>query len=65
MAMTTCIKCGNTRFEIKETPVSGSRFRLLFVQCSSCGGAIAVQEMHNTNQLIIDLAKRLGVPNLI
>lgn len=61
MAMTSCVKCGNTTFEIKETKVSRSQFRLLFVQCSSCGGAIAVQEFHNTNQLIFDLAKKLGV----
>lgn len=65
MASTSCVKCGNTHFEMKQTSVAGSRYKCIFVQCSSCGGAIAVQEYHNTNQLIIDLAKKLGVHNLV
>ena len=44
MARTTCAKCGGGSFELRETAISGAKYRLYFVQCSSCGGAIAVQD---------------------
>ncbi|WP_434462847.1 hypothetical protein ACMV5L_10355 [Serratia plymuthica] len=61
MAATTCPKCPSRFFEMKETKVTGSSYRLLFVQCSACGAAISVQEYHNLGALIYKLAKKLGL----
>ncbi|WP_072036624.1 hypothetical protein [Leclercia adecarboxylata] len=60
MATTTCPKCPSTRFEAKETPVAGSNFRIIFIQCASCGAAISTTEFLHTNTLIKSLAKKLG-----
>lgn len=61
MALSTCMKCGNHRFEIKEVELSGSRYKNYFVQCSSCGGVVGVLPYTNTNILIEQLAIKLGV----
>ena len=42
MASTTCAKCGHTQFELKEIVVKDSAFRLMSVQCASCGTSIGV-----------------------
>ena len=60
MATTTCPKCPSTRFEVKETSVSGSNFRVIFIQCATCGAAISTTEVLHTNTLIKNLAKKLG-----
>jgi hypothetical protein len=53
MAFTTCVKCGGTSFEIQETRVARAAYRLYFVQCSSCGGAVAVQEFNNIGAFLL------------
>jgi hypothetical protein len=71
MAVSKCVACGGTFFELQETRVNRSAFRLNFIQCSSCGGVIGVQEFHNIGALIEDqnkviaaIAKQVGVsPN--
>ncbi|HHX4177520.1 hypothetical protein BWD41_16570 [Citrobacter braakii] len=60
MATTSCPKCSSTRFELKEHPVANSKYRILFIQCSSCGAAVGTTEYQNTNSLIHNLAKKLG-----
>ena len=44
MADSTCVKCGNTEFEVREGTPSGTERTLLYVQCSSCGGVVGVVE---------------------
>ncbi len=61
MASSTCIKCGSTRFEIKENSPTGSRFKIMFVQCNSCGGVVGIMDYYNIGQLIHDLAKKLNI----
>ena len=61
MALSTCIKCGGSSFEMKEATPRGSAFVLMFVQCSSCGGVIGVIDCDNIGQLIHNLAKRLSI----
>ena len=53
MAYTTCVKCGGTSFEIQETTIARAAYRLYFVQCSSCGGAVGVQEFNNIGSLLM------------
>ncbi|WP_141240475.1 hypothetical protein [Pantoea agglomerans] len=60
MATTTCPKCPSTRFEVKEHPIAGCNFRMLFIQCATCGAAVGVTETIHTNTLIRNLARKLG-----
>ena len=62
MAISTCTKCGNTQFEVKEASPGESNFKLNFVQCTSCGGVIGVLDFHNIGDLIHRLAAKLNVP---
>lgn len=60
MAMSSCPKCSNHSFEMKENTPKDSAFKLLFVQCASCGTVVGVQEYFNVSSLIYKLAKKLG-----
>jgi hypothetical protein len=42
MAASTCVQCGSTGFELKETVLTGSPWKVYFVQCSQCGGVVGV-----------------------
>jgi hypothetical protein len=49
MAISQCLKCGNRFFEsVVKIPI-GSPRRVMFVQCSVCGGVVGVQEAHGQN----------------
>jgi hypothetical protein len=64
MATSRCPRseCSGTSFEVKEMKgVRNSEFRLVAVQCSTCGAVVDVRDYHNVSQLILDLAKKLGV----
>ncbi len=61
MAQSTCVKCGNHRFETAETEPKGSAFKLVFVQCSSCGGVVGVTEYYNTGSMLEKIAEKVGV----
>ncbi|MDP2720834.1 MAG: hypothetical protein Q8O75_02740, partial [bacterium] len=58
--MSKCAKCNSTSFKIQEKEPTGSRFKLLFVQCSMCGVPIGVVEYHNTGSLIQNLEKKIN-----
>jgi len=64
MAMSTCIKCGGHLFEVKENEPHDSRFKVLFVQCRTCGGVIGAMDHYNIGALIHSLAKKLGFSNI-
>ena len=61
MARSTCVKCGNGKFEMVEHSPAGSRFKLNFIQCSSCGGVVGVMDFHNIGDRLTELGKKLGV----
>jgi len=49
MATSQCLKCGNRYFEsVVKIPI-GSPRRIMFVQCSVCGGVVGVQEEQGQN----------------
>lgn len=52
MAYSCCGFCKSTSFEIAENSPSGSRYKVMFVQCSSCGHPIGVLPYTNTEYLI-------------
>jgi predicted nucleic-acid-binding Zn-ribbon protein len=60
----TCVKCGSTSFETKEASPNGSNFKLIFVQCASCGGVVGVTEYFNIGAKIEALAKKLGLGDI-
>lgn len=61
MASSRCIKCDNGTFEIVENTPRRSAFRLMFVQCSSCGAVVGVLDFYNIGERITELATKLGV----
>lgn len=61
MAKSTCVKCGNGNFEAIEYSPSGSSFKLVFIQCSSCGGVVGVMDFYNIGDRLTELGKKLGV----
>ena len=48
MAMSTCVRCGKHGFEMKEAEPSNSRFKVMYIQCTSCGGVAGVTEYLNS-----------------
>jgi translation initiation factor 2 beta subunit (eIF-2beta)/eIF-5 len=48
-------------FEVVEKEPTHSNFKLLFVQCSSCGAVVGVLDHYNIGSLIHDLAEKLNV----
>ena len=52
MATSTCVKCGNASFELKETVLTGSPWKLYFVQCSQCGGVVTVLDDQNIGRML-------------
>ena len=60
MARSTCPKCSNHSFELSELSPSGSKFKMYFIQCSSCGAPAGVAEYYNTGAKIEEVEKKLG-----
>lgn len=52
MAASTCVKCGSTSFELKETVLAGSPWKLYFVQCFHCGGVVGVLDDQNIGGML-------------
>lgn len=62
MAVSKCIKCDSNSFEISEIKARGSNFKLMAVQCSSCGGVVGIQEFMNIGAMLF---RQNGVLNKI
>ena len=60
MAMSRCPKCESSRFDMQEATPRGSRFKVMFIQCASCGTVVGVTDWYNTSNLLGKIAKRLG-----
>jgi len=61
MATSTCVKCGSGTFETVEHTPKKSAFKLIFIQCSSCGGVVGVIDFYNIGDRLTELGKKLGV----
>ena len=61
MATSTCPKCDSHRFEMKEHSPEGSRLKVNFVQCRSCGAVVGVMDYLSVPLLLEKLADKLGV----
>ena len=60
MAASKCPKCGNTAFEIAENTPSGSKFKVDFVQCKSCGTPITAIDFYNTGSLLLEQREHIN-----
>jgi excinuclease UvrABC ATPase subunit len=54
MALSTCPKCENSIFELKENSPRHSNFKYNFVQCSECGAVVGVLDFFNISALLHD-----------
>jgi hypothetical protein len=61
MANSSCPKCGQHIFEAKECTPQHSNFKVQFIQCASCGTVVGTMDYWSISNLIIELAKKLGV----
>jgi hypothetical protein len=59
MAYSKCPKCDDSSFEVKENSPRHSNFKLLFVQCSSCGSVIGTMDYYNIGTRISELEKKI------
>lgn len=59
MAYSKCPKCDSTRFEVKENSPAHSNFKLLFVQCSSCGAVVGTMDYFNIGARLSELEKKV------
>jgi len=52
MALSTCPKCNNRIFATQEYSPIGSAYKLIFIQCASCGTVVGVLDYYNIGTLI-------------
>lgn len=52
MALSTCSECKSTIFEVKENTPATSNYKLLFVQCASCGTVVGVMDYYNIGHML-------------
>lgn len=61
MATSKCPCCGRTQFEMKEAEIKYSRFKLMFIQCASCGAVVGTMDFYNIGNAIHKLASGLHI----
>jgi transcription initiation factor IIE alpha subunit len=54
-----CGKCSSLSFELVEQAPRGSKYKLLFVQCASCGAPVGVLEYFNSGVQIENTNKKI------
>lgn len=54
MAFSTCPKCTSTSFEVKEAEPRNSSYKMIFVQCSSCGAVVGTMPYYDAGILAKD-----------
>ncbi len=59
MARSKCPKCDNTKFELIENSPFNSKYKLLFVQCNSCGSVVGSMDYDNIGTAINILEKKV------
>lgn len=61
MATSTCMKCNGTTFEMVEREPRHSAYKLMFIQCASCGGVVGVTEFLNIAAELQEMRRRLNI----
>lgn len=60
MAISSCPKCSSSHFEMNEAVPSGSKYKVMFIQCSSCGAVVGITDYYNIPFLLAKIASKLG-----
>jgi uncharacterized Zn finger protein len=60
MATTKCPKCSHTGFEVVSNTPEGSKFKIDFVQCKSCGTPVAAIDFYNTGSLLLEQREHIN-----
>jgi hypothetical protein len=60
MALPTCVKCGQHRFELQEAEPAQSNYKFFYLQCASCGGVAGVTDFYNVGHLVKKQEKELA-----
>jgi hypothetical protein len=67
MAYSSCAKCGSGSFKLVTQEPSGSRYKINFIQCSSCNAPVGVMDYFNTGtqleeqkKAVDSLSQRIG-----
>ncbi len=55
----SCVKCGNSTFELVESSPLGSNFKFLFLQCSKCGGVAGALDFLNIGNILTEQSNLL------
>jgi hypothetical protein len=61
LATSKCGKCDGTTFEMTRNSVHGSDYKIMFVQCATCGTVVGITDYYNVPSLLIKLAEGLEV----
>jgi hypothetical protein len=61
MALSKCVKCENTLFEVVENTPARANYKLNFVQCSRCGGVVGVLDFYNIGEMLSRISRKLGI----
>lgn len=64
MAYSKCPKCESTYFEVVEKEPSKSNYKLIFVQCSTCGCVVGTMDYFNIGSRIKDVEKKIDTLSL-
>ena len=65
MAKSKCPRCESTDFEMEKAEPKGSRFKMMFIQCASCGAVVGVTDYFDISALLDQIARRLGILDLL
>ncbi len=60
MSLSKCQKCDSGMFEVVENSPSGSNFKIMFIQCSSCGTVIGTTDYYNVGSLLKDQEEQIN-----
>ena len=61
MARSKCPSCGGYRFEVQEASPLRAAYKVMFIQCTSCGTVVGTTDYYNIPALLGQIAKKLGV----
>lgn len=61
MALPTCIKCGGHSFETQVHSPIRSRYKVIFIQCASCGGVVGTMDYYNIPDSLEKIANKIGL----
>lgn len=55
----TCPKCATSYFELKEAEPRNSEYKIIFVQCSSCGAVVGTMPYFDAGVISKDNQKQI------